>query len=96
MDQQQRTVRISRSERGADPPSASGQDVLVAAVGLMRRTSSGRSVRETLEGAGIQMPAAHQCLRVNDAEVRDVENTIVRAGDKVTIVNRVAGGSMMP
>ena len=89
--QQQRTIRLDPTQHEGEPLPAGESDCLVAAVGMLRRTSSGRSVQETLEAAGITLPAAHQTLRVNNQEERDLRR-IVQPGDKVIITNRVMGG----
>ncbi len=88
MSQQDRTVRLDQPGQGDDPSS---DDVLIAALGWFHRARAGQSVRDTLLAAGIDLPAVHQTLRVNQEEVGDFRRTL-SAGDKVTIVNRVVGG----
>ena len=99
MDQQQlRTVRLEPQQQqpnGLDGARPQDQEVLIAALGTMRRAAPGRSVRETLEAAGITLPADYQTLRINSQETTNLQQ-IVQPGDKVTIVNRVAGGSSQP
>ena len=91
MDQQLRTIRLEPKEQSANGAKAPNGEVLIAAVGTMRRAAPGRSVRETLTEAGIMLPAAHQSLRINSQETNDLSR-VLQAQDKVTIVNRVAGG----
>ena len=88
-----RTVRLERADNtnGHVQASEPEGDVLIAAVGALRRASAGRSIRETLHDAGIPLPTATQTLRVNADDVADLER-VVQPHDKVTIVNRVAGG----
>jgi hypothetical protein len=94
MDQQQlRSIRLEPQQpNGLNGATSSDEEVLIAALGTMRRATPGRSVRDTLAGAGIMLPAAHQTLRINSLETNDLE-AILHPGEKVTIVNRVAGGS---
>ena len=98
MNQQQlRTIRLEPQQQptGLDGARPAGDEVLIAALGTMRRAAPGRSVRETLVAAGVMLPAAHQTLRVNSQETNDLQQ-ILQPADKVTIVNRVAGGSCRP
>jgi hypothetical protein len=89
--QQLRTVRLGIvEEKGKDQP-ADHQEVLIAAVGVLRRVSPGRSVGETLEAAGIMRPMEYQTMRVNNEVVKDFGQKL-KPGDKLTIVNRVVGG----
>lgn len=90
IQQQLRTVRLNPVQSEDEPPTE-GADVLIAAIGTFRRVVPGRSVRETLEAAGIALPAAHQTLRINNEQVYDLKRTL-QPGDKLTIVNRVVGG----
>ena len=66
-------------------------DVLIAAIGALRRTVAGRSIRATLPDAGVPFPTHTQTLRVNVDDESNLER-IVQPNDKLTIVNRVVGG----
>jgi hypothetical protein len=91
MSQQLRTIHLTPADDERDPIAAQQSDVLIAAVGMLRRMPPGRSVRETLVAAGVALPAAHQTLRVNNEHVWELDRPL-KPGDKLTIVNRVVGG----
>lgn len=91
----QTPIRTVYLERGAvDDHVVCGEtdgDVLIAAIGALRRTVAGRSIRETLHDAGVPFPTHTQTLRVNTDDESNLER-IVQPKDKLTIVNRVVGG----
>jgi hypothetical protein len=91
MDQQLRTIRLNRAGATDEMLPGEQDEVLIAAVGILRRAAAGQSLRETLETAGLTPPAAYQTLRVNNEEVRDLSR-VLYPRDRVTIVNKVVGG----
>jgi hypothetical protein len=92
MSQQLRTIQLTPAHDDRDVTFLEQGDVLIAAVGVLRRTAAGYSVRDTLIAAGVALPAPHQTLRVNNEQVWDLGRSL-KPGDKLTIVNRVIGGS---
>ena len=93
MNQHQlRTVRLNPTHNEGDDLLNQQEDVLIAAVGTFRRTTPGRSVQETLEAAGVALPTSRQTLRINEENLQDL-GRILQSGDRVTIVNKVVGGS---
>jgi hypothetical protein len=90
-EQKLRTIRLRPTPDDGSPVVAEREDVLLAAVGMLRSASAGRSVLETLATAGVAPPAAHQTLRINSEVVHDLGRTL-KPGDKLTIVNKVVGG----
>lgn len=93
MKQQDRVVRLDRTSDPGDGEAT--DDVLIAALGRFHRARAGQSVRDALVSARIQLPTAQQVLRVNQDQVDDLDRTL-RVGDRVTLVNRVRGGSFKP
>lgn len=91
MSQQLRTVHLDPIQSNGDGRATEQRGVLIAAIGTLRHTTPGQSVRKTLEVVGIPLPAQHQTIRINNELVRDLGRT-VKEGDKLTIVNRVVGG----
>ena len=91
----QTPIRTVYLEHGADDDhvvrAETDGDVLIAAIGTLRRTVAGRSIRETLHDAGVPFPTPTQTLRVNADDESNLER-ILQPKDKLTIVNRVVGG----
>lgn len=85
---QQRTIYSNDQEtRNATPAGM----VTVAAFGMRYQVPAGRSVAETLTELNL-VPAAHQAIRVNAEEVRDLVGKTLKEADTLTLTNIVRGG----
>jgi len=89
--QLERTLILTPGVQEQNERRGGQRNVVIAAVGTLRRVEPGRTLRQTLKAEGIDLPESHQTLRVNHEVVHDLDR-VLQDKDKVTIVDKVVAG----